>query len=313
VVNECRLANLIALADHGVTDMKPRIFIGSSVEGKPIADAIQSNFTHDAYPTVWDQNIFLPSSYPIDSLLKAVANHDFGILVLSPDDVSKIRGETSVVPRGNVVFEAALFMGKHGRDRCFLVQPRNNPAFARPTDLEGIIPASYDEKHYRENPLAALGPACTHIRNAIKNSASFNRTVTVVPNLQLADPATSTMTYPKKLAFQITNSETSAVLVASRYFEMAGRLNGHASRSSGSKNKFKVEFLAYRDSSGKDFYQLEYLLRPGASVGAWLALDSATDDEAAHDALARTELGTWHITCHWLAEPMELRAYQFEF
>ena len=152
-----------------------------------------------------------PRAYPLDSLLKAVVDHDFGILVLSPDDVSRIRGATAVVPRGNVVFEAALFMGKHGRDRCFLVQPRDHPAFARPTDLEGIIAATYDEKHYRVNPSAALGPACTQIRNAIKNSASFNRTVTVVPKLELADPATSSFTYPKKLAFGITNSSTLAV------------------------------------------------------------------------------------------------------
>src|SRR6266550_1304251 len=148
--------------------MKPRIFIGSSVEGKPVADAIQSNFTHEAYPTVWNQDIFLPSSYSLDSLLKAVAQHDFGILVFSPDDVSRIRETTWVVPRGNVVFETALFMGKHGRDRCFLVQPRDHPAFARPTDLEGIIAATYDERHYRDNPTAALGPACTDIRKAIK-------------------------------------------------------------------------------------------------------------------------------------------------
>jgi predicted nucleotide-binding protein len=107
--------------------MKPRIFIGSSVEGKPIADAIQANFTYDAYPTVWDQMIFLPSSYPLDSLLNAIAENDFGILVLSPDDVLKIKGATEVVPRGNVLFEAALFIGKHGRDRCFLVQPRGHP------------------------------------------------------------------------------------------------------------------------------------------------------------------------------------------
>jgi predicted nucleotide-binding protein len=52
---------------------------------------------------------------------KPVVENDFGILVFSPDDVSTIRGTTAVVPRGNVIFEAALFIGKHGRDRCFIV------------------------------------------------------------------------------------------------------------------------------------------------------------------------------------------------
>jgi hypothetical protein len=265
--------------------MKPRIFIGSSVEGKPIADAIQSNFTYEAYPTVWDQNILWPSSYTVDALLKAVASHDFGILVLSPDDVSRIRDASVVVPRGNVLFEAALFMGRHGRDRCFLVQPRNHPAFSRPTDLDGIIPATYDEKHYGENPQAALGAACNEIRTAMRNSASFNRRVIVVPKLELRDPATSKLTYPKKLSLEISNSETSPVVVTSRYFQMTGPMKGHADRSSGAKNKFKVAFLVYTDKSGKDIYQRECLLRPGASVRAWLALDSGIDDAAARNAL----------------------------
>lgn len=293
--------------------MKPRIFIGSSLEGKPIADAIQANFTYEAYPTVWDQMIFQPSSYPLDSLLNAVAENDFGILVLSPDDVLKIRGATTVVPRGNVLFEAALFMGKHGRDRCFLVQPRNHLAFTLPTDLDGIVPATYDEDMCRNNPFAALGPACTQIRNAIKRSASFNRAVNIAAKLQLADPSTSSLTYPKKLVFRVTNSSTSAVVITSLEFEMGARLKGHSDRAGGSPNCFKVEFLAYKNASGKDVYQAEILLKPGASVTAWLAMDNATDDAIAWDALSKSELGTWRYTCHWLTEPMELRKHEDRF
>ncbi len=194
------------------------------------------------------------------------------------------------------------------------VEPRSHPAFERPTDLEGISAATYDEEYCRENPVAALGPACTQIREAMKKSASFNRTVTVVAKLLLANPATSSLTYPKKLDLHVTNPERSAVVVISRYFEITGRLKGHAERSVfDSRNKFKVEFLAYTDKSGKDIYQLEYLLRPGASVRAWLALDNATDDAAAREARAATALGRWRITCHWLAEPMEVREYEFDF
>ena len=293
--------------------MKPRIFIGSSVEGKHIANAIQSNFADDAYPTVWNQNIFSPSSYTLESLLKAVIEHDFGILVFSPDDVSRIRGQSTIVPRGNVVFEAALFIGKHGRDRCFIVQPKGRRAFERPTDLEGLIAATYDENQCGENPRAALGPACHDIWQAIKNSPSFNRRVTVVAKLQLDDTAARKLTFPKKLAFKVTNSETSPVVVTSRYFQMAERLKGHADQSIGVKNKFKVEFLVYTDKSGKDIYHRECLLQPNASVGAWLALDNATDDQAARDAFEETQVGTWRVACQWLAEPMELREYDIQF
>ena len=134
-----------------------------------------------------------------------------------------------------------------------------------------------------------------------------------MPKLELADPVTSGFMYPKKLAFRVTNPETSAVVLTSRYFEMAGRLKGHADRYGDSKNKFKVAFLAYTDKSGKDVYQFEHLLRPGESVRAWLALDSGTDDQAARDALAKSQVGTWRVSCHWLAEPMELRQYDFQF
>jgi hypothetical protein len=214
---------------------------------------------------------------------------------------------------GNVVFEAALFIAKHGRDRCFIVQPRNHPAFDSLRDLDGITPATYDERHYRENPQAALGPACHAISNAIEDSASFKRTVSIVPKLELADPATSGFMYPKKLAFRITNPEASAVLVTSRYFEMAGRLKGHAGQYLGSKHQFKVPFLAYTDKSRKDVYRIEHFLKPSESVRAWLALDSNTEDEAARDALAKSQVGTWRITCHWIDEPMERRQYDFEF
>src|SRR5262249_39617877 len=154
---------------------KPTIFIGSSTEGLPIAKAIRSNLSYETYPGVWHQMVFTTSSYPLDSLLVAVMENDFAILVLTPDDLTTIRGDTSPVPRTNVLFEAALFMGKHGRDRCFLVQSRQSPVLL-PTDLQGIIPATYDEQHSRISPVDALGPACDDILNAMRKSVSFNRT-----------------------------------------------------------------------------------------------------------------------------------------
>jgi hypothetical protein len=93
---------------------------------------------------------------------------------------------------------------------------------------------------------------------------------------------------------------------------MAERLKGHADQSIGARNKFKVEFLVYNDK-GKDIYHLECLLRPTASIRAWLALDNAIDDQVARDALEKTQVGTWRVACQWLAEPMELREYDIQF
>jgi len=293
--------------------MKPRIFIASSLEGKPIAETIQSNFSHDAYPTVWHQLTFTLSSYPLESLLDAVSENDFAVMVLSPDDVLRIRNTTAVVPRGNVLFEAALFMGKHGRDRTFLVQPRNHPAFKLPSDLGGVIPATYDEDHFERNPAAALGPACGEIRHAMGKSKSFKRSVSMLADLELDNPATTKLFYPKKLAFQISNPTSSPVVLTSHHFKMNGQLAGHRKRRSTAAGEFKVEFFLYKNSNGKDVHDPTYLLQPAKSCRAWLALDDSTDDAKAKQAFANKQIGTWRLSCRWLTEPMEERECNEQF
>src|SRR4051812_34741330 len=103
---------------------KPRLFIGSSVEGLPIAHAIQENLDHEAEVTVWPQGVFKLSVTAVDSLLRVLEPADFGIFVFSPDDIIFLRGQDQRVVRDNVVFELGLFIGKLGRQRSFVVLPR---------------------------------------------------------------------------------------------------------------------------------------------------------------------------------------------
>ena len=70
--------------------MKPRIFIGSSIEALDVAYAIQENLIYDSNSTVWTQGIFKISNNSLDDLNNALNNFDFGIFVFKPDDITEI-------------------------------------------------------------------------------------------------------------------------------------------------------------------------------------------------------------------------------
>src|ERR1700752_1196730 len=118
--------------------MKPRVFVGSSKEGLPIAYAIQEELEFDCEMTVWPQDIFDPGRTTLEALQAALLRFDFAVFVLSPDDRLISRGVSSHAPRDNVIFELGLFIGRLGRDRVFFVLPRDSPSVHIPTDLFGV-------------------------------------------------------------------------------------------------------------------------------------------------------------------------------
>lgn len=148
--------------------MKPRAFIGSSVEGLPVAYAVQQNLLHDAEITVWSQGVFELSTTTIESLEAALAMTDFGIFVFSADDISMFRSEKVSTIRDNVLFEFGLFIGRVGRDRVFFLLPENATNLHIPTDLLGITPGKYEVGRTDGNMQSATGPASHQIRIQIQ-------------------------------------------------------------------------------------------------------------------------------------------------
>lgn len=63
---------------------KPKLFIGSSVEGLEVAYSIQENLKYISESTVWDQGVFNLSESTLESLIKILENSDFGVFVFSP-------------------------------------------------------------------------------------------------------------------------------------------------------------------------------------------------------------------------------------
>lgn len=150
----------------GILPMKkPRVFIGSSVEGLRIAKYIQLELEHQAECTLWSQGVFGLSGGTLESLLQAVKEFEFAVLVLTPDDLVHKRDATKNSPRDNVLFELGLFMGALGREKTYIVHCRDEK-IDLPTDLAGITAATY-AKRDDGNLHAAIGPVCTRIEAAI--------------------------------------------------------------------------------------------------------------------------------------------------
>ena len=142
------------------TIARPRLFVGSSSESIEIAYAVQENLDRDCETTVWTQNVFALSNSALESLLDVLDDFDFAMLIFTPDDVTRIRGEEVQTPRDNLVFELGLFVARLGRERVFLIVPRGAEQLHLPTDLLGVTPAAYEPRRQDGNMVAALGPAC---------------------------------------------------------------------------------------------------------------------------------------------------------
>lgn len=145
---------------------KPRIFVGSSVEGLPVAEAIQVGLDHHAECTLWAQGVFGLSGGTLDSLIRASKDYEFAVLVLTPDDLVHKRDVTKNSPRDNVLFELGLFIGALGRERTYITYCRDEK-LDLPSDLAGVTAATFS-KHSDGNLVAALGTVCTLIKSAIK-------------------------------------------------------------------------------------------------------------------------------------------------
>ncbi len=153
--------------------MKPKVFIGSSVEGLDIANAIQSQLDYSCETTVWKDGIFLLSKSALESLEKALDDVEYGIFVFSPDDLLKMRDIEKATIRDNVLFEFGLFMGKLGRDKVFFVTPENCKDLHLPTDLLGTNSGVYFERS-DGNMRAAVNTFCQEVKEAISSYQRSN-------------------------------------------------------------------------------------------------------------------------------------------
>lgn len=155
------------------------MFIGSSAEGRDIARNLQVELGEVCRVRRWDQNVFEPSGFTLDSLITVAAEVDFAVLIATPDDTTISRGESRPSARDNVVLEFGLFAAALGRARTFLLATGN---LKLPTDVLGLTRLPY---HASPDPRAAVTPAALQLEERIR-SLGF-RTRTTAPNLEDRD------------------------------------------------------------------------------------------------------------------------------
>lgn len=147
----------------------PVLFIGSSVEGLPLANEIVTGLKHEKtiVPRVWSTpGVFSAGGVSIDVLLKEVEHADFAAFIFGPDDQIASRKEEYLAPRDNVVFELGLFMGVLDRTRAFVVREEGGEVKI-PTDLLGVTPLTYVRKQGQDDP-TMLKPVCIELAKLIK-------------------------------------------------------------------------------------------------------------------------------------------------
>ncbi len=141
------------------------LFIGSSKEGKLLAEELQALLDPYAQPTVWDQDVFMLGGHTLGSLVAAANSFSFAVFVLTADDEVVVRGARHPTARDNLFFEVGMFLGTLGEGRVFLLAP-DEIDLKVPSDLTGVTRATWRARS-DGNLKAALNPAALEIRTAI--------------------------------------------------------------------------------------------------------------------------------------------------
>lgn len=166
---------------HLPANPTPIMFVGSSVEGLPVAQELPTCLQHDKIIVrPWTtRGVFGPSGIPIDDLIKRVEEADFAVFVFGPDDKIKSRGKRYAAPRDNVIFEMGLFMGRLGRERVFMVKD-TRVDLKMPSDLTGVTPITYT-RHDGTTWADVATTVCTELRRVVASKGVVANRMRMVP------------------------------------------------------------------------------------------------------------------------------------
>lgn len=274
----------------------PRLFLGSSVEGLPIANAIIRNLEHVVYGNSWT-NAFPLSQGTIDSLLAELQRNDFAAFVLSADDITKMRGTDYATSRDNVLFEVGLAMGKYEKSRCFLIVPRDVPGFHIPSDLLGFTTATYLSERAADDPLNALNSASGDISGSIFKSEWSNIKLDVFSYIDQHSP--EGLFFKNKVLLKFSNRENYSVKIELKDVKLKKHLIDAADSNYGKRNIYRPKFI-YQFASGEEHYSYERILKPGEQKSIWIPIDPQVSRLDVEEIIKKDALGTLQVSIELL-------------
>ena len=126
-----------------------RIFIGSSKEAHEkgiLLDIARIVEECKMTPIRWNQSpsVFPPGKFTLEVLEEIIRTEriDASIFIFSDDDKTWYRGNETIKPRDNVIFEHGLFSGRLGRENSVIIKYGD---VELPSDLSGITYIDYSE------------------------------------------------------------------------------------------------------------------------------------------------------------------------
>ncbi|SMY37495.1 nucleotide-binding protein [Photobacterium andalusiense] len=165
------------------------LFIASSVEGLEIAETVKALLEHSHIRAeIWTQGTFSSNGYPLEQLEIALQKHEYGLFVMTPDDIVTRRGENVNVARDNLYLELGMFIGKYGRKNCFILVPRGESSPVMPSDLTGFNTLTYDPSWEKDSSEAALGNSVRELKKTItkkEKTESISENI-IIPEEQIS-------------------------------------------------------------------------------------------------------------------------------
>jgi hypothetical protein len=223
------------------------------------------------------------------------------IFVFSPDDDVVVRERIYKITRDNVLFEAGMFLGMQGKDRTFIITPRDVESFHIPTDLVGITTAAYEPDQLKKDVHSALAPAIAKIRLAIRTTSWAMRRLHI-----RKDPAKMTpgIFYPLKIYLTITNSQEIRVLVQADGFEFGKDVHCHLAAHTRWDGRYDFKFYMGKDPADprKELYAPECFLEPRQEIRAWIPVDDSIGEKRLAELYAKNAAGVLHYRTIWLGD-----------